>query len=222
MPTTAMKWASLELKLHSKPPQGNIMNISIIGAGAIGSAIARQLATNGIAASIANSRGPQTLQALVSELGPNIKAVTIQEAAQADIVFVAVNWSRLEGALKDLGPWHGRILIDANNAVEVPSYTAVDLGGKASSEVVAEWAAGARVVKAFNHLIAKVLGADPRVDGGHRVLFLAGQDLEAKKTVSDLITRIGFAPIDLGGVSEGRLLQFPDGPLPILNLVKYD
>ncbi|WP_216600918.1 NADPH-dependent F420 reductase [Pseudomonas thivervalensis] len=198
-----------------------MMSISIIGAGAIGSAIARKLARHGIEAAIANSRGPQSLQDLVKELGPHIKAVSLEEASQADMVFVAVNWDRLEGALKDLGPWNGRILVDANNAVEVPSYQAVDLGGRASSRAVAEWAPGARVVKAFNHLVAPVLDADPEAEGGHRVLFVSGEDAAAKQTVSDLAERLGFAAVDLGGESEGRLVQFPGGPLAILNLVKF-
>ena len=197
------------------------MSISIIGAGAIGSAIARKLARNGIDATITNSRGPQSLQTLTHELGPHIKAVSLKEAAQADLVFVAVNWDRLEGALKDLAPWNGRILVDANNAVEVPSFQAVDLGGRASSQAVAEWAPGARVVKAFNHLVAPVLDADPEAEGGRRVLFVSGKDADAKKTVSDLIARMGFAAVDLGGESEGRLVQFPGGPLAILNLVKF-
>ena len=197
------------------------MKIGIVGAGAIGSAIARKFARNGIDASIANSRGPQSLQALIGELGPHIKAVSLKEAAQAELVFVAVNWDRLAAALKDLGPWNGRILVDANNAVEVPSFQAVNLGGRASSEVVAELAPGARVVKAFNHLIEPVLDAAPDGNGGRRVLFLSGQDADAKKIVSDLITRLGFAPVDLGGVNEGRLVQFPGGPLAILNLVKF-
>lgn len=198
------------------------MKIAIIGAGAIGSAIARKLAHNGIQASIANSRGPQSLQALTDELGPHIKAVSVKEAAQADLVFVAVNWVRLPAALKDLGSWNGRILVDANNAVEVPSLQAVNIGYRASSEVVAELAPGARVVKAFNHLEARVLDSEPQVEDGRRVLFLAGEDTDAKKTVSDLIARLGFAPVDLGGVNEGRLMQFPGGPLAILNLVKFD
>ena len=198
------------------------MKIAIIGAGEIGSAIARQLARNGIDASIANSRGPQTLQPLVDELGPRIKAVELKEAAQADLVFVAVNWNRLHTALKDLGPWNGRILVDANNAVEAPSLKPIDVGGRASNEVVAELAPGARVVKAFNHLAAAALEADPKVAGGRRVLFLSGKDADAKKTVSELIARLGFTPIDLGGVNEGRLVQFPGGPMAILNLVNLD
>jgi predicted dinucleotide-binding enzyme len=197
------------------------MSISIIGAGAIGSAIARKLAHHGIDATIANSRGPQSLQDLVKELGPHIKAVSLEEAARADLVFVAVNWDRLEGALKNLGSWNGRILVDANNAVEVPSYQAVDLGGRASSQAVAEWAPGARVVKAFNHLVASVLDADPQAEGGRRVLFISGEDVNAKKIVSDLAESLGFATVDLGGESEGRLVQFPGGPLAVLNLVKF-
>nr|WP_299503237.1 NADPH-dependent F420 reductase [uncultured Rhizobium sp.] len=198
------------------------MSISIIGAGAIGSAIARKFARNGIEVSIANSRGPETLQALVGELGPHVKAVSLKEAAQADIVFVAVNWDRLEGALKNLGPWNGRILVDANNAVEVPSYQPVDLGGRASSQAVAEWAPGARVVKAFNHLVAPFLEADPKVEGGRRVLFVAGEDVDAKKAVSDLAVELGYVAIDLGGLEQSRLVQFPGGPLSIVNLVQLD
>ncbi|AMP00218.1 NAD-dependent glycerol-3-phosphate dehydrogenase family protein [Collimonas arenae] len=198
------------------------MNIAIIGSGAIGSTIARKLARNGIPAVIANSRGPQSLQALTDELGPNIKAVSVKEAAEADLVIIAVNWDRIPVALKDLGPWNGRILVDTNNAVEVPSFKAVNLGGRASSEAVAELAPGARVVKAFNHLPAAVLDADPQANGGRRVLFLSGQDADAKKTVSDLIARLGFAPIDLGGVNEGRAVQFPEGPLAIQDLVKFN
>src|SRR5450830_22202 len=188
------------------------MNIAIIGAGAIGTAIARQLARNGIAASIANSRGPESLRALTDELGAHIKAVS---------VILAVNWGPIPGALKDASPWNKRILIDANNAIDGATLKAVDLGGRASSEVVAEFAPGARVVKAFNHLLAAVLAGDPQAEGGRRVLFLSGNDADAKKTVGDLITRLGFTPVDLGGVNEGRAAQFPGGPLPVLNLVKF-
>ena len=88
--------------------------------------------------------------------------------------------------------------------------------------MVADLAPGARVVKAFNHLIAATLDADPQANGGRRVLFLSGPDADAKKTVGDLGARLGFAPVDLGGVNEGRIVQFPGGPLAVLNLVKID
>jgi predicted dinucleotide-binding enzyme len=96
-----------------------------------------------------------------------------------------------------------------------------DLGGRTSSEVVAEQAPGARLVKAFNTLPPPVLAADPRQAGGARVIFLSGDDGAAKTTVRALLQRLGFAAVDLGGlVSGGRLQQFPGGPLPALNLIK--
>ena len=196
--------------------------IGIIGAGAIGSAFARALTRQGIEVVIANSRGPQTLAALVAELGPTARAGTREEAAAQPIVLVAVNWSRLPTALAGLPDFAGRIVIDANNSIEAPSFKAVDLQGRTSSEVFAEWVPGARVVKAFNHLAAGLLERDPAAEGGRRVLFVSGDDADAKAQVVDLIERVGFFGIDLGTLSVGaRLAQFPGGPLPILNLVRF-
>jgi predicted dinucleotide-binding enzyme len=197
------------------------MNISIIGAGAIGSAIARNLARAGIAASIANSRGPASLAALGEELGPLITPVDIAQAARADLVFLAVNWGKIADAVRHLPAWEGRIVVDTNNAVEVPSFKAVDLGGRASSSVVASLLPGARVVKAFNHLAAALLEENPQAQGGRRVLFYAGDDADAKQQVSQLIERLGFAGIDLGTLDGGgRATQFPGGPLAIVNLLR--
>lgn len=198
------------------------MKISIIGAGSIGTAIAKILARAGIPASIANSRGAASLAGLVAELGPSISAVSVQEAAQADMVFLAVNWSKIPRAVAELGPWEGRIVIDANNPIESPLFKPVDLNGHASSSVIASLLPGARVVKAFNHLQAALLASDPASEGGRRVLFVAGDEAQSKKAVQDLIARLGFASIDLGTLElGGRLSQFPGGPLPTLNLVKY-
>lgn len=198
------------------------MNIGIIGAGAIGASIAHALARAGIEAVIANRRGPASLAALEAELGGLIKAVTVQEAARADIVFLAVNWSQIASAVQDVGPWNGRIVIDANNPIEAPDFRPIDLGGKASSEVVSALLPGARVVKAFNHLTPALLAGDPGKDGGRRVLFVAGDDAGAKGEVAQLIGRLGFAAIDLGALAEGgRLAQFPGGPLPGLNLALH-
>jgi 8-hydroxy-5-deazaflavin:NADPH oxidoreductase len=199
------------------------MTIGIIGSGAIGTAFARTLARSGIEATISNSRGPGSLQELVHELGPSIKAGTREEAARADIVFIAVNWTKLPAALAGLPEWAGRIVIDANNPIEAPLFKPVDLKGRVSSEVVTDLVPGARVVKAFNHLRAEILGSDPRADGGRRVLFYSGNDNAAKDEVAALIDRIGFAGIDLGSLAiGGKLAQFPGGPLPNQNLVKVD
>jgi predicted dinucleotide-binding enzyme len=197
------------------------MNIGIVGSGAIGTAFARTLARAGIEATISNSRGPDSLKDLVLELGPTIKAGTREDAARADIVFVAVNWTKVPAALAGLPEWAGRIVLDANNPIEAPLFKPVDLKGKVSSEIVADLVPGARVVKAFNHLRAEVLAADPRSDGGRRVLFYSGNDSAAKAEVAALIERIGFAGIDLGSLAVGgKLAQFPGGPLPNQNLIK--
>jgi predicted dinucleotide-binding enzyme len=197
------------------------MTIGIIGSGAIGTAFARTLARAGIAATISNSRGPDSLHELIRELGPSIKAGTRDEAAHADIVLIAVNWTKLPAALAGLPDWNGRLVIDANNPIEPPLFKPFDLKGRVSSEVVADLVPGARVVKAFNHLRAEVLAADPRDSGGRRVLFYSGDDAAAKAEIAALIDRIGFTGIDLGSLAVGgKLAQFPGGPLPNQNLVK--
>jgi predicted dinucleotide-binding enzyme len=177
------------------------MTIGIIGSGAIGTAFAHTLAHSGIEATISNSRGPDSLKDLVRELGPVINAGTRQEAARADIVLVAVNWTKLPAALAGLPEWGGRIVIDANNPIEAPLFKPVDLKGRVSSELVVGLVPGARVVKAFNHLRAEVLAADPRSSGGRRVLFYSGNDSAAKAEVAALIDSIGFAGIDLGSLA---------------------
>lgn len=198
------------------------MSIGIIGAGNIGSAFARALARNGIAATIANSRGPETLAELTAELAPHITAGTIEEAAKADMVLIAVPWSKLPAALSGLADWAGRIVIDANNPIEGPLFKPAELGGRLSSEIVAGLVPGARLVKAFNHLLANLVSADPKAEGGNRVLFYSGDDAQAKAEVGALITRLGFAGIDLGTLKVGgSLTQFPGGPLPAINFVKF-
>lgn len=199
------------------------MSIGIIGAGAIGSAFARALARAGIPAIISNSRGPESLRALVKELGPTITAGTRAEAASAEIVFVAVNWSKLPAALAELPTWNGRIVIDANNPIEAPLFRPAPLNGRTSSEVFADLVPGAKLVKAFNHLQPTLLSGDPHAEGGRRVLFYSGDDAHSKAKVQALIDRLGFFGLDLGPLSVGsRLVQFPGGPLPTHNFVKFD
>lgn len=198
------------------------MNISIIGAGAIGTAIARTLSRAGLKTLVANSRGPASLAGLVAELGPMAKAATVAEVAKADLVFLAVNWSKIPAALHGLAPWKGRTLVDTNNPIEAPAFHPFDLGGLTSSEVVAGLAPDARVVKGFNHLPPALLAGDPRAEGGERMLFVAGDNRQAKDEVAQLAGCLGFGAIDLGGLVEGgRLTQFPGGALTALHLVKF-
>lgn len=169
---------------------------------------------------MSNRSGPASLAATLAELGPSIRAGTVAQAAQADLVFVAVNWSKLPAALAGLD-LRGRIVVDANNAIEAPEFKPFDLGGKTSSEAFAELVPGARVVKALNHLLAPVLGSDPHADGGQRTLFLSGDDAAAKAEVAGLLQRTGYFTVDLGDLAEGgRLHQFPGGALALHQLVK--
>jgi predicted dinucleotide-binding enzyme len=196
--------------------------IGIIGAGNIGRAIAQALAAKGIAVTLTNSRGPESLATTVAELGPLVTAGSREEAASKDLVFVAVNWSKLPDALAGLPSFGGRIVVDANNPIEAPLFKPAELNGRASSEIFADLVPGARVVKAFNHLLAQLLATDPASNGGKRVLFYSGDDAGAKAEVGALIDRLGFFGIDLGSLAiGGRLIQFPGGPLPALNLVRF-
>ena len=213
------------------------MNIGIIGAGALGSNAARLLAKSGVSATIANSRGPQSLARLVGELGPSVTAGSVDEAASADMVLVAVRWVDLEKALGGLPAWTDRIVIDSTNPVAfldpdspdakdptnpLAAYgiKAIDLGGKHSSQVFRTFVPGARVVKAFNHLDANVL-PEPTTSVGQRVSFYSGDDTNAKAEVRKLLERTGYFPVDLGVLDVGGPLASPPfGSLAAINFVK--
>ncbi|OCT31013.1 NADPH-dependent F420 reductase [Pseudomonas putida] len=196
-------------------------SIGIIGAGQIGSAIAQQLARLGIKATIANSRGPQSLGELVRQIGPSITAGTRDEAASKDIVFLAVPWKKLEEALAGLPDFGNRIVVDTTNPLQKQPLPSIDIDGQASSALVARLVPGARLVKAFNHHAYWNLAADPAKEGGQRILFYAGEDAAAKAEIASLIERLGFFGADMGNIENGsRLFQPPAGPLAGPNLVK--
>ena len=192
----------------------NRSRVGIIGAGRIGQAMARTALRAGRSVAIANSRGPESLTSVVSELGDGVSAATVQQAAAAGIVVVAVPWPRVQQALEGL-EWSGQIVIDATNDFE-PS----DLNGRTSSELVADLVRGARVVKAANTLVAAVLGSDPHEGGGQRVIFLSGDDIDAKAEVISLFEDAGFFTIDLGDLITGGAMQQLGAPLAGVNLIR--
>jgi 8-hydroxy-5-deazaflavin:NADPH oxidoreductase len=151
---------------------------------------------------------------VVSTLGEGAAAGTVDAAVSADIVVIAVPWPRVPHAVHGLR-WDGRVVIDATNDFD-PS----DLNGSTSSEVLADLVAGARVVKAANTLGAGVLGSDPHEGEGRRVIFLSGDDGEAKSEVTALFEDAGFVAIDLGGLVTGGAMQQLGGPLAGVNLIK--
>ena len=194
-------------------PSADKTTVGIIGAGNIGRAIATQMLRAGQEVVIANSRGPESLGEVIESLGEGARAGTLEEAAANDVVAVAVPWGLIEEAVKGI-EWNGRIVIDANNAVVPPDYSPADLGGRVSSVVFSEWVPGARVVKTANILLASVLSDDPVLPNGRRVLFVSGDDQDAKDTVAGLFTAAGFRTIDVGDLQTGGALhQFPGAPL---------
>ncbi len=195
------------------------MKIGIIGAGTIGTAFAKHVAAAGYEVVISNSRGADTLKEKIKQIGGNIVAGSVEEAAQADVILLAVRWQQVAEVLEALS-LEGKIVIDPTNW-DSPEFVLAEPGSKTSSEVVSQLTKGAKVVKAFNTLYAQVLAADPQVGGGKRVIFYSGNDDDAKAIVAGILNRIGFAGVDLGSLHEGGKLQrFPGGPLSTLNLIK--
>lgn len=198
------------------------MSISIIGSGAIGSALASRFSAAGIEVLIATRRGPAALAPLLSSLGPRIRAATMQEALAVDLVILAIPFAAIPEAVSGVANWQGRIVVDASNAIDFPAFTPTDLGGRLSSEVVAAAVPGARLVKAFNTLPAAQLAADPAAAGGRRLLFVSGDDQAANAEVRRLIEQLGFAAIDLGPIADGGRSQQFGGPLVLQKLVRLD
>jgi predicted dinucleotide-binding enzyme len=201
------------------------MRFGTIGAGTIGTALARHVVRAGYPVVLSNSRGSSTLTHTVAELGPLASAGTVAQAAQADIVFLAAGYLDVPDALSGLPDWEGRILVDTTNQFQLidGQYAPLDLGTQTGSEVIAALAPGARVIKAFNTLYAAYIAPDPRHDAGRQVVFYAGDDTDAKTTFHAILDQFGFAPVDVGGLHDGgRLMQVHEGPLSALHILKQD
>jgi predicted dinucleotide-binding enzyme len=151
---------------------------------------------------------------VVSALGDGVSAGPVDAAASAGNVGVAVPWDRVPEAVQGLN-WNGQVVIDATN-----DWGADDLRGRTSSEFVADLVAGARLVKAANTLGADVLSSDPHEAGGDRVIFISGDDVDAKAQVVALFQDAGFAAIDLGDLATGGAIQQIHHPLSGVNLIR--
>ena len=189
-------------------------SVEIIGAGRLGQAMARTALRAGRGVVIASSRGPGSLTSVVWALGEGVSARTVDEAVSAGIVVIAVPWDRVPEAVQGLA-LRGPVVIDATN-----DWAADDLQGRTSSELVVDLVLGARVVKAGNTLGADVLGLDPRGAGGRRVIFISGDDADAKADVVAVFQDAGFATIDLGSLANGGAMQQIHHPLAGVNLIQ--
>ncbi|MBW8843957.1 MAG: NADPH-dependent F420 reductase [Burkholderiales bacterium] len=199
------------------------MRYAIIGFGNIGQALAKAFARSGIDVAVATTRDPGSFAADAAAIGPTVIPRTLAEAVKADIVFLAVRFESHRDVAKALATWQGKTIVDVTNAYGVPPE---ELGGLPSSKAVAQAFTGARLVKGFNHLGAAVLGQDPAVHGGRRVVFLASDDGDAAAEIAALAEKLGFSPIRLGALSEGGLLVQARGnswgALIFKDLVKFD
>lgn len=199
------------------------MSYAIIGFGKIGHALARAFARNGIEVSVAATRDPESFASDAATIGSTIIPKTLAEAVKADIIFLAVRFESHPEVAKALPSWKGKTVIDVTNAYSV---SPEKLGGLLSSQFIARAFTGGKLVKGFNHLGAGVLAQDPAAHGGRRVVFLASDDEDSAAEVGTLAEKLGFAPIKLGGLSEGGLLVLSQGnrrgQLIFRDLVKFD
>ena len=201
------------------------MKIGFIGAGTVAGAFGRHLITASHTIVVSNSRGPETLTDFVTDLGPNAVAGTKQQAAECEVVILATNWVKVPEALKGID-WHGRILIDATNAhmdlkpdISLAGVTRsrAALKGRTSSEIVAERAVGARLVKSISNIPMEwILDFSPNKP--RTVIFTSGDDIEAKQQVIELIKGVGFVAIDLGRLVTGGAMHEVGAPLSGLDL----
>ena len=184
--------------------------IGLIGAGHIGSQVARLAIAHGYRVVISNSRGPETLAELVTELGPDARAASAAEAARAgDIVVVTVPLKNYRQV--PVEPLAGKIVIDTNNYYPQRDGHIPELDDESSttSELLQAHLPASKVVKAFNHIYAAQLTTDGRPAGtpDRRALVIAGDDRDAKATVSALLDQFGFDAVDAGPLKEGWRIQ---------------
>jgi 8-hydroxy-5-deazaflavin:NADPH oxidoreductase len=187
------------------------MKYAIIGSGKIGTALARTFARKNIEVAVANSRGPETLASLRKELGPSVVPQSLQDACEAEMIFLAIPFPAHKDVAKQFKQWNGKIVVDLTNAFHVAPE---ELGGSLSSEVVSRALAGARLVKAFNHLPAAQLGTNPSLEGQRQVIFVSSNDADASATIAAVATQLGFAPVELGRLDKGGVALHVVGGRP--------
>lgn len=189
------------------------MKIGIIGSGNVGGTLGSRWAAAGHGVIFASRNpGSADMAALVAKAGPNARAASPAEAAEAsDVVLLATPWPATRDALAALPSLAGKVLIDATNPL-LPKLAGLEFGTTTSgAEQVAAWAPGAHVVKAFNSVGDNIM-ADPSFPGGKVVLFYCGDDAAAKSQVHELAEVLDFDPRDAGPLSQARLLE----PLALL------
>jgi predicted dinucleotide-binding enzyme len=198
--------------------------IGIIGSGPVALAVAGHAVGAGHPVLISNRRGPESLKRVIDELGPGASAATVQEAAQADVVLLAVPFSRIPEVAKAVSDWSQRVVIDATNqfAQEDPYSGRADIGDLSGSEWVEGHLAGAKIIKAFNAMYSSYIAADPVHQEGRQVVFYAGDHEAEKELFATLVDSFGFAAVDLGALRAGGRLMQLDGQLSAVHMLKQN
>lgn len=181
------------------------MRIAVIGTGNVGGTLGRRWAELGHAVTF-GTRDPDSekVQALLK--GTNAHAAPPREAAaQAEVVVIATPWAVTEVTVKALGDLSGKVVIDCTNPIG-PGFKLLIGHTTSAGEQVAEWAAGAHVVKAYNTIGYDVM-ANPRFGSQAASLLICGDDAHAKGLVSDLSNALGFDTVDCGPLTVARYLE---------------
>jgi predicted dinucleotide-binding enzyme len=184
--------------------------LGLIGAGRIGSQVARLAVANGYDVVISNSRGPETLADLVKELGPRARAATVNEAAKTgEIVVVTIPLKNISAV--PVEPLVGKVVIDTNNYYPQRDGHIQELDDESTTtaELLQRHLPKSKVVKAFNHIYAAQLTTDGKPSGSphRRALVIAGDDAQAKAMVTKMLDAFGFDTVDAGPLKEGWRIQ---------------
>src|SRR5215470_13052624 len=189
---------------------GIMATLGLIGAGRIGSQLARLAVAHGDDVVISNSRGPETLAPLVAELGPHARAATPAEAAAAGDAVVVTIPLRAIGTVP-VEPLKGKVVVDTNNYYPQRDGHIAELDNESTTtaELLQRHLPQSKIVKALNHIYAAELTTHGQSKGtpNRRALVIAGDDAAAKRTVAEMIDRFGFDAVDAGPLKEGWRIQ---------------
>ncbi len=183
--------------------------IAIVGPGSVGGTLGQRWGAAGYPI-VYGSRTPEAerVQEIVRKSGASARATTPGKAAQAcNLLLFAVPWEAAEASVRSLGPLTGKIIMDANNPLDVRDGREIELPvTDSAAERLQAWATGAVVVKAFNTLNWAVM-ENPRSAGGPVSVPLSGDDAGAKAEVAELVKIIGLEPVDVGPLRTARYTE---------------
>ena len=184
------------------------MQIAIIGTGNVGAALGKRWAVGGhdILFGVRDAAAPRVTSA-VAAAGARARAASVGDAARAaGVVVLATPYSSTEAAISACGDLRGKIVVDCTNPV-APDLSGLTIGHSDSAgEAVARWAKGAKVIKALNTTGSGNM-LNPRYGNETLSMFVCGDDADAKKLATGLITELGFEAVDAGGLTQARYLE---------------